>query len=63
MTYGDRIRSMNDLELAEFLTACIIPENPSEYMYISGLGRFMWSEDITAKLATEIKENKNETSK
>lgn len=54
MTYGDKIRSMNDKELAEFLSACVIPDNDSESMYICGIGHFMWSEDLADKLGEEI---------
>lgn len=54
MTYGDKIRSMNDKDLAEFLSACVIPDNDSESMYICGVGHFMWPEDLAEKLAEQI---------
>ena len=54
MTYGDKIRSMSDKELAEFLSVCVIPDDSSEGMYISGVGRFMWAEDLADKLGEEI---------
>jgi len=56
MTYGDKIRSMNDKELAEFLSACVIPDNDSESMYICGVGHFTWEEDLADKLSEEIEE-------
>lgn len=54
MTYGDRIRSMNDKELAGFLSTCVIPDNNSESMFICGIGHFMWAEDLADKLGEEI---------
>lgn len=57
MTYGDKIRSMNDKELANFLSLCMIPEDDSESMFIYGIGHFMWAEDLADKLGEEIKEN------
>ena len=55
MTYGDKIRSMNDKELAEFLSMCEIPSNDSEDMFICGVGHFWWEEDLADKLGEEIK--------
>ena len=55
MTYGDKIRSMNDKELAEFLSQCVIPDNESESMLICGVGHFIWTEDLADKLSEEIK--------
>lgn len=55
MTYGDKIRSMNDNELAEFLSACVIPDEGNEAMYISGVGRFMWTDDLADELSQQIK--------
>lgn len=57
MTYGDKIRSMSDKELAEFLSNCVIPDDASECMYICGIGTFMWQEDLAEKLAEEIEES------
>ena len=54
MTYGDKIRSMNDKELAEFLGECVIPDNDSERMFICGVGHFMWTEDLEKKLGEQI---------
>ena len=56
MTYGDRIRSMNDKELAEFLSLCIIPAELYEPMYITNIGRFHFEEDLMEKLGEEIEE-------
>ncbi len=55
MTYGDKIRSMNDKELAEFLSQCVIPDNESESMFICGIGHFIWTEDLADKLSQQIK--------
>ena len=55
MTYGDKIRSMDDKDLARFLSLCMIPENDSESMFIYGLGHFTWTEDLADKLGEEIK--------
>ena len=56
MTYGDRIRSMNDKDLAEFLSLCIIPAELYEPMYITNVGRFHFEEDLAEKLGEEIEE-------
>lgn len=55
MTYGDKIRSMNDKELAEFLSECVISDNEGEAMFICGIGHFVWAEDLADKLGEEIK--------
>lgn len=55
MTYGDKIRSMNDKELARFLSQCVIPEDDSRDMFICGVGHFWWAEDLADKLSEEIK--------
>ena len=57
MTYGDKIRSMNDKELAEFISQCVIDDNEGEAMYIYGIGHFVWAEDLADKLGEEIKED------
>ena len=54
MTYGDKIRSMNDKELAEFLSACVIPDDECKLMFICGVGHFGWTEDLADKLGEEI---------
>lgn len=56
MTYGDKIRSMNDKELAEFLSQCVVPDNEGEAMFICGVGHFVWAEDLADKLGEEIEE-------
>lgn len=53
MTYGDKIRSMNDKELAEFLSWCMIPDDDSESMYIYGVGFFWCAKDLEDKLGEE----------
>jgi hypothetical protein len=55
MTYGDKIRSMNDKELAEFLSQCVIPDDKCKLMFIYGIGHFGWTEDLADKLSEEIK--------
>lgn len=55
MTYGDKIRSMNNEELARFLSMCVIPDDGSEPMYIYGVGRFILEDDLADKLGEEIK--------
>ena len=58
MTYGDKIRSMNDTELAEFLSACVIPDDEyASSMFICGVGHFTWAEDLADKLSEEIEES------
>lgn len=56
MTYGDKIRSMSDKELAEFLSLCVIPDDEyASSMFIYGVGHFVWTEDLADKLSEEIK--------
>ena len=57
MTYGDKIRSMNDKQLAAFLSQCIIPEDACEAMTILDVGRFDTQDDLEDKLGEEIKPN------
>lgn len=53
MTYGDKIRSMNDKELAEFLSQCVIPDDECKLMFIYGIGHFGWIEDLAEKLGEQ----------
>lgn len=55
MTYGDKIRSMNDNELAEFLSQCVIPDDEAN-MFIYGVGHFVWTDDLADKLGEQIEE-------
>lgn len=57
MTYGDKIRSMNDKQLAVFLSSCVIPEDVNEAMEITEVGRFDTIDDLEDKLGEEIKPN------
>lgn len=57
MTYGDKIRSMNDKQLADFLSQCIIPEDVCEKMTILGVGCFDTQDDLEDKLGEEIEPN------
>ena len=57
MTYGDKIRSMNDEELANFLCKSVIPIDECESIYIYGIGHFGWEEDLADKLKEEISES------
>lgn len=45
MTYGDKIRSMNDKQLADFLSKSIIPADECEMMAIFGVGCF-YTQDV-----------------
>ena len=53
MTYGDKIRSMNDKELAELLS-CMIPEDDIEPMFIYGVGFFRCTKDLADKLSEQM---------
>ena len=55
MTYGDKIRSMNDNELAEFLSLCVIPDDVCKLMFIYGIGHFGFTDDLEKKLGEQIK--------
>lgn len=55
MTYGDKIRSMNDKQLADFLSKSIIPADECEMMAIFGVGCFCTRDDLEDKLGEEIK--------
>ena len=57
MTYGDKIRSMNDKQLADFLSKSIIPADECEKMTILDVGRFDTQDDLEDKLGEEIKPN------
>lgn len=57
MTYGDKIRSMNDKQLADFLCKSIIPADECELMAIFGVGCFSTQDDLEDKLGEEIKPN------
>lgn len=57
MTYGDKIRSMSDKQLAAFLSSCVIPEDVCEPMDITEVGRFDTQDDLEDKLGEEIKPN------
>ena len=57
MTYGDKIRSMNDEELANFLCKCVIPKDECESIFVYGVGHFEWEEDLADKLKEEISES------
>lgn len=57
MTYGDKIRSMNDKQLADFLSKSIIPADESEMMVIFGVGCFSTQDDLEDKLGEEIEPN------
>ena len=56
MTYGDKIRSMNDHELAEFLSRCVVSDDDYSDMFIYGLGHFTWAEEVEDALHLEISE-------
>lgn len=57
MTYGDKIRSMSDKQLANLFSSCVIPEDESEAMQIYGVGYFYTRDDLEDKLGEEIKPN------
>ena len=62
MTYGDKIRSMNDKQLAAFLSQCIIPEDVCEAMTIFDVGRFDTQDDLEDKLGEEVEPNDSKSS-
>ena len=62
MTYGDKIRSMNDKQLAAFLSQCIIPEDVCEPMTILDVGRFDTQDDLEDKLGEEVEPNDSKSS-
>ena len=56
MTYGDKIRSMTDNELAKFLSQCVIPDDEyASSMFIYGVGHFGWTDDLEDALGKEVK--------
>ena len=57
MTYGDKIRSMSDKELAHFLGCCVITDDEYEPMFICGIGHFTWIDELAHKLGEKIMES------